>query len=73
MTADEIRTLRKRLDLTQAELAQRIGLTREAVTQWETGRARPNGPARMLLRQLEALPDSRRDPLPATGKNLPPA
>ena len=68
MTADEIRALRKRLDLTQAELAGRIGLTREAVTQWETGRARPNGPARILLRQLEAVADSRRKISPSEEK-----
>jgi len=34
-----IRTAREHLGLTQAALAQQVGVTRSAVAQWETGRA----------------------------------
>ena len=59
MSADDIRALRRSLGLTQAELAQRLNLSREAITQWETGRASPSGPAEMLLRAMQAtIPDA---------------
>jgi len=53
ISAHEIRDLRSRLGLTQAELADELCLSREAIAAWETGRNGPTGPARMLLRQLE--------------------
>jgi len=36
---NRIRAARERLGLTQAALAQQVGVTRSAVAQWETGRA----------------------------------
>ena len=59
ITADEIKGLRERLKITQAELAERVGLSREAVAQWETGRNNPSGAAEKLLRQLQARTTSR--------------
>lgn len=35
MTGKDVQRLRKRLGLTQAELAQRIGVTRVSVWRWE--------------------------------------
>jgi putative transcriptional regulator len=59
ITADEIKDLRERLKITQAELGERLGLSREAVAQWETGRNNPSGSAEKLIRQLQARTASR--------------
>ena len=55
ITPSEIRDIRRRLDLTQAELAERLHVTRDTIASWEIGRSRPRGPAEILLRQLSAL------------------
>lgn len=39
--ADNIRKLRTDADLTQAKLAEMVGVTRATVTQWETGWSQP--------------------------------
>ncbi|MDE2107551.1 MAG: helix-turn-helix domain-containing protein [Patescibacteria group bacterium] len=54
MEPSEIADLRERLDLTQEQLADRLGVHRSAVAQWETGKTRPRGPAQILLGQLLA-------------------
>lgn len=57
ISPDDIRRLRERLKLTQAELAERLCLTRGAIEHWETGRHEATGPAVLILRQLEAQAD----------------
>ena len=57
---DEIRQLRRDLDIDQQALADRIGVSREAVSAWETGRSNPLGPAEILLRQLQATVNQRK-------------
>jgi transcriptional regulator with XRE-family HTH domain len=37
MTRRELKAIRYRLGFSQAELARHLGVTREAVTQWESG------------------------------------
>lgn len=59
INSDEIRALRKTLGVSQAGLADLLGLTRDAVAQWETDRCQPNGAAVTLMRQLEAKAKSR--------------
>ena len=39
--SERVRSLRERAGLTQAEIAQKLGLTSRAVGAWENGRARP--------------------------------
>lgn len=51
----KIRAHRDELGLTQAELADKLGLTYSSVSQWESGRATPRTP---VLRQLAALFDT---------------
>lgn len=51
----KIRAHRDELGLTQAELADKLGLTYSSVSQWESGRATPRTP---ILRQLAELFDT---------------
>ena len=54
----QVRELRARLGLTQAEFARRFGFTVNAVQQYEQGRRVPSGPASTLLRIIDADPDA---------------
>jgi DNA-binding transcriptional regulator YiaG len=47
--SNQVRPLRVRLALKQAELAEKIGVTRELVSMWERGERIPTGPAAILL------------------------
>lgn len=53
MDSSEILEMRTALGLTQKELAQRLGVDRSAVAQWEGGFTSPRGPAQILLRQIQ--------------------
>ncbi|MDD6462996.1 MAG: helix-turn-helix domain-containing protein, partial [Clostridiaceae bacterium] len=44
--------LRKKLNLSQAELAEMIGVTNKAVSKWETGKSKPTT---NVIRKLAAL------------------
>jgi DNA-binding transcriptional regulator YiaG len=51
---EQVRVIRDKLHLKQAELAERIGVTRELVSMWERGDRVPTGPAAILLSQEAA-------------------
>ena len=55
---DQVRALRAKLGLSQAQFARRFGFTLDTVQQYEQGRRRPSGPASTLLRVIEADPDA---------------
>ena len=55
-TAAQVRALRARLGLSQAQFAHRFGFTVDTVQQYEQGRRVPSGPASTLLRVIEADP-----------------
>jgi putative transcriptional regulator len=55
---EQVRALRARLGLSQAQFARRFGFTIETVQQYEQGRRRPSGPASTLLRVIEADPEA---------------
>jgi len=42
MIADRIKTLRETNDLTQNQLARKLGVTRASVNAWEMGQSSPN-------------------------------
>src|SRR5438874_1862767 len=45
----DVRQVRQRLGLSQAEFASKFGFSSASVRNWEQGRRRPEGPARVLL------------------------
>jgi putative transcriptional regulator len=57
-SAEQIRALRARLGLSQAQFARRFGFTIDTLQQYEQGRRSPSGPAATLLRVIEADPDA---------------
>ena len=58
LSADEIRALRERLDLTQADLAHLLRLGANTVSRWESGRNAQTAAMDILLRLIRDLPGS---------------
>jgi putative transcriptional regulator len=56
MTGSEVRRIRKRLGLTQVELAAKIGVTSNTVARWERGLVRVTEPVARLIRLVAKLP-----------------
>ena len=52
----DVRAVREGYGLTQEEFALRFGLDLSTLRNWEQGRTRPDGPARVLLRVIERRP-----------------
>jgi DNA-binding transcriptional regulator YiaG len=50
----DIAKLRKRLNLSQAALARRLGVDQSTVQRIEAGKRPPSGPVQMLLEQIAA-------------------
>jgi putative transcriptional regulator len=53
----DIRKLRKRLNLTQEQLAQKLGVSFTTVNRWEKGK---NEPSPLALRALEDLENKKK-------------
>jgi len=58
LSADEIRAIRERFDLTQAGLARLLRLGANTVSRWESGRNVQTAAMDMLLRLIRDLPGS---------------
>lgn len=52
-----VRSVRDKLGLSQAAFAARFGFDLASVRNWEQGRRRPEGPARVLLKVIEHRPE----------------
>lgn len=52
----DVRAVREGYGLTQEEFALRFGLDLSTLRNWEQGRTRPDGPARVLLKVIERHP-----------------
>jgi len=53
MTAEQFKKLRQRLGYTQLELANRLGVHKLTVSQWETGRRKISNLVRLALKGLK--------------------
>jgi putative transcriptional regulator len=56
--AEDVRAIRRRLGLTQAQFAARYGFSVETIRNYEQGHRRPAGPARILLKVIASEPDA---------------
>jgi len=62
-----VKAIRRKLGLSQAEFAHKFGFSVRTVQQWEQGRAVPDRPARILLRVIETAPQAVEQALAAGG------
>lgn len=52
----DIKEVREKIGLTQAEFAARLHISARTLQNWEQGRRYPTGPAATLIRILDAHP-----------------
>jgi putative transcriptional regulator len=58
VTAIDVKALRERTGLTQADFSTMIGVSIKTLQNWEQGRREPEGPAKALLRVVEREPEA---------------
>lgn len=63
----DVRALRRQLGLSQSEFAAKFGFPPATLKNWEQGRTRPDGPARVLLAVLARHPEAVEDALRKAG------
>lgn len=68
----EVRALRERLGLSQDKFASLVGISVGTLRNWEQGRRKPEGPARVLLRIAELHPEVLLDISPSHTQRQPP-
>ncbi len=54
----DIKRIRSRLNVSQAQFALMIGVNKSTLQNWEQGRREPEGPAKALLRVVDKRPDA---------------
>jgi putative transcriptional regulator len=54
----DAKAIRKKLDLTQDQMATVLGTSPSGYKKWEQGKRQPNGAARTLLRIMEREPEA---------------
>jgi putative transcriptional regulator len=58
LAAEDVRAIRRRLGLTQAQFSARYGFSLETIRNYEQCHRRPAGPARVLLKVIASEPDA---------------
>lgn len=53
----DVISIRKKYDLSQLEFSEMFGFSLRTLQQWEQGRRRPQGAARVLLKVIDYAPD----------------
>ena len=53
----DLRAVRRKMRLSQTEFASRFGFAAASIRNWEQGRSRPEGPARVLLAVIAKYPE----------------
>ena len=56
--APDVAALRARFKLSQAKFAKLLGISVDTLQNWEQGRRRPEGPAKVLLRVVASHPEA---------------
>ena len=59
----DVRALRKRIGLSQASFSKQYNISLRTLQDWEQGRRKPQGPARVLLQLIDHNPQWVRDAL----------
>jgi putative transcriptional regulator len=59
----DVRAVRRKLGLSQSEFAVKFGFQPATLKNWEQGRTRPDGPARVLLAVIARHPEAVEDAL----------
>src|ERR1700674_537877 len=54
----DVKAIRMKLQLSQAEFANRFGIAPGTLRDWEQNRKRPDGPARVLLVVIDKEPEA---------------
>ena len=57
----DVRAVRRRLGVSQAAFAANFGFQAATLRNWEQGRTRPDGPARVLLTVIDQHPEAVED------------
>jgi putative transcriptional regulator len=65
--AVDVRAVRRGLGLSQSAFAARFGFQTATLRNWEQGRTRPDGPARVLLAVIARHPEAVEDALRRAG------
>lgn len=54
----EIKSIREKMDLSQAEFAELLGVSKRTLQEWEQGRCKPTGAALKLLLVAQRHPEA---------------
>jgi putative transcriptional regulator len=69
--APDVRQIRTRFELSQSEFAALLGISVATLRNWEQGRRRPEGPARILLQVAARHPEAVWDVVRGAGAEEP--
>jgi putative transcriptional regulator len=71
--APDVKRIRAEHRLSQSEFASLLGISVRTLRNWEQGRRRPEGPARVLLQVVAMHPSAVWDSVRSTGRPAPAA